>query len=192
LTLYLTVFGSALLTLWVGAEYAEYGYIASLLAANFMLDTATYPGTIVLMAIDRHRSVAWMALADGLLNLALSIALIGPLGLLGVALGTLVSTLAVQTVFIVPYTAKALSTTYSDLLRSIVMPLVAPTAGYLAVLLALRAWLGPTSAAGAIAGLAAGVTFVVLYVRFGATTRERELYFQYARSMRNFVARPPR
>ncbi len=189
LTLYLTVFGPALLTVWVGAEYAEYGYIVAILAANFMLDTASYPGTGVLMAIDRHRPIAWMALTDGLLNLVLSIALVHPLGLRGVALATLLSTILVLTFLIIPYTTRTLATSYGEVLRAVALPFVLPAAAYLGALLLLRSFFGTTSFPAAIMGLAAAALYAALYVRFGATPGERHVYRQYAEHAKHLLIR---
>lgn len=185
LTLALAVAGGDVLALWVGEEYREYAYLVTILAVNGLLDVATYPGTNVLMAIERHRWIAWSALADGLLNLALSIALVLAFGLAGVAAATVISTVVVLSLAVVPYTTRTLGVSVLELARAAVVPLVLPAAVFVSVLVGARELVSGATLPGLLAGLAvAGLAYAVVYATVGAPRGERELYRSYAVALR--------
>jgi O-antigen/teichoic acid export membrane protein len=187
LTVTLAVAGGDILSLWVGEEYREYAYLVTLLAVNGLLDTASYPGTNVLMAIDRHRRIAWTALADGLLNLALSIVLALSIGLAGVALATVISTVVVLGVSVVPYTTRTLGVSVADFFRAALVPLLLPTAAFLAALLLLRTVVDGDSFLALLAAIVpAGLVYAAAYVTLSAPAGEREVYRAYAAA---FVSR---
>ena len=184
LTLALGIAGGDVLALWVGEEYREYAYLVTILAVNGLLDVATYPGTNVLMAIERHRWIAWSSLADGLLNLALSIALVLEFGLAGVAAATVISTVVVLSVSVVPYTTRTLGVPVAELARATLVPLLLPTAVFLAVLLGLRQVVSGETVAGLLAGLVpAGLAYAAAYATIGAPRGERNVYRSWAASV---------
>jgi len=184
LTLALGIAGGDVLALWVGEEYREYAYLVTILAVNGLLDVATYPGTNVLMAIERHRWIAWSSLADGLLNLALSIALVLAFGLAGVAAATVISTVVVLSVSIVPYTTRTLGVPVAELARATLVPLLLPTAVFLAVLLGLRQVVSGETIAGLLAGVVpAGLAYGAAYATLGAPRGERDVYRSWAAAL---------
>ena len=63
----------------------------AILACAAIVDLPSYPAAAVLQSLERHGPVAWMALGSALANIALSVALVGPYGVEGVALGTLIA-----------------------------------------------------------------------------------------------------
>lgn len=81
--------GERFIALWMGAEFA--GRAASVLTALTAGSVIGLPYLTVsgfFYGIGEHRVIAITRVVEGIANLALSIALIGPLGLVGVALGT--------------------------------------------------------------------------------------------------------
>lgn len=56
------------------------------------MDTSQWPASLVLQGMARHRPIALMGIGSGIVNLVLSILLIRWIGIMGVALGTLVPT----------------------------------------------------------------------------------------------------
>jgi O-antigen/teichoic acid export membrane protein len=89
----LCVLTRPILTLWVGAAYADYAHLAIILTFAALIDTIHWPGGAVLRGTGRHRPMAVMTLCTALANLGLSVALVRDFGLTGVALGTLIPTL---------------------------------------------------------------------------------------------------
>jgi O-antigen/teichoic acid export membrane protein len=85
----LFLLGPSFLKLWIGPQYAASGApVLFALASVLPLTIAQSVASRVLYGTGRLRAFAVATLADGVANLALSILLVGPLGIFGVALGT--------------------------------------------------------------------------------------------------------
>jgi O-antigen/teichoic acid export membrane protein len=172
----LVLLGAPILGLWVGSAYERYGYLVAVLAVAVALNVVVWPTSLVAQAMEQHRRLAWFAVANGVANLALSVALVFPLGLLGVALGTLIPS-AVETVLILLWPVRRiLGVTPAMVLRSIVLPLVVPTLVVFGALAAIRVMLVDGVAATLVAAVVASALYAIAYVRFGATSAERAVY----------------
>lgn len=85
--------GHGFLALWVGHERADHAYLVLVvLAAPLALSLMQAVASRILYGIGRLKGFAAVTVAEAAANLALSLALIGPLGIVGVALGTAVPT----------------------------------------------------------------------------------------------------
>lgn len=85
------VLGEAFVRLWMGEANAVLaGRILQVLGIGFIVGLPYFTMSGVLHGLGRHRIVAHLRLAEAAANLALSVALVGPVGLLGIALGTAV------------------------------------------------------------------------------------------------------
>lgn len=94
----LIVFGRAFLDLWVGPEYHQAATVLILLSLAELGSLFCSSGGSALFSLDLLRFNLLSALAEGFLNLALSVGFVlGPLPRLdGVALGTMVAAVAVR------------------------------------------------------------------------------------------------
>jgi O-antigen/teichoic acid export membrane protein len=157
--------GPTFLRLWIGSAYAEAGTPVLLaLASVLSLTIAQSVASRVLYGTGRLRAFAVATLGDGVANLALSLLLVGPLGILGVALGTAIPH-AAFCLGIVVYVCRIVDATLKAYLRQLVGPLVAvvfPTAVW-----GTMAWRGingwGTLFVGGLAGIA-GHALVVLAI----------------------------
>lgn len=86
----LCIDGRALFYLWVGNAYMSSYAVLVTLVIGRTVQTMQSPSMVVLLARGRHKALGWWTLAEGLLNLTLSIYWVGKYGILGVALGTTV------------------------------------------------------------------------------------------------------
>ena len=94
LTLGLLVFGKTAIAVWVGPQYFVGMPTMVVLALLPTVHAVTHVGSILLIGLGRARSIALMSVPDAILNLALSVALVRWIGVVGVALGTVVGELA--------------------------------------------------------------------------------------------------
>ncbi len=87
---YLLVLGPAFLGWWISDEYsARSGDVLRVLTASFLFYLPIRGVALpVLLGLGKPRAPALALLAMGLLNIAISLALIQPYGILGVAIGT--------------------------------------------------------------------------------------------------------
>jgi len=86
----LVIFGRNLLTTWVDARHAEAAGLLTTLALPTLLSLPQSTTSSILFGISRHKGVVALSVLNSLINLALSILWVKPLGLKGVALGTAV------------------------------------------------------------------------------------------------------
>lgn len=185
----IVVLAGPFLAAWVGSDYAGAADIMVILALAAAIGMLTWTGDSVMQGISRHRPLALFAVIGALLNLGLSIALIGPLGIEGVALGTLIASV-VETAFLAtPYAMRVLGVGLGTLVRGVLVPVLIPAIPAIAVAAALREVFDPTSLVGVLAvGAAAGGAYLAGYLLFGASAGERALALQALRAVRRRVA----
>jgi O-antigen/teichoic acid export membrane protein len=172
----LTVLAPSLLSIWVGPEYARTWPVVLLISLSSVAAISVYPAGAVLQGINRHRMLAITSILNGALNLGLSLILVRRMGIMGVALGTLIPT-ALEAAVLTPYTVRQLKAGWGTLLRDAWLPALGPVVPAVAVLYALQAALHPQSyimlAIIAAAGLAA---YGLVYFVFRATAGERAMF----------------
>jgi len=170
----LIIFARPFLLAWV-PKAASASNIVVILTAAALLEALISPVSQALQGANRHRPLVIFALGSAALNLALSIALIGPLGVRGVAYGTLIAT-ALEAAIVLPFGARVLGVQMSAIGRRILIPGLLPLAPMLAVLLVIRATVAPaTIPAIGLAGLAGAVVYTAGYLAAPGTASERAL-----------------
>jgi O-antigen/teichoic acid export membrane protein len=148
--------------------------------------------TTLLKGANRHQMLAATSMATGISKVALSIALVRPLGLPGVALGTLIP-LAISTCVIVfPAACRRVGVTIWTLLRQSIVPPLWPAA---AVAVFYVVW--PMTAERALAGVAAqavlgGALYLALFVGLAIGAQDRSFYFSTARTLISGLRRQAR
>jgi O-antigen/teichoic acid export membrane protein len=173
----LIMFGGPVLELWVGPPYGHYGRLVGLLAASAAIDVAAYPGAAALQSFERHRPMAWMALVSGVLNVGLSVALVGPYGLDGVAAATLIATAGEILLVFFPYACIAMGVPLAHLARDVLLRLVVPVGSYGLLLRLSAAAVGVTSFAGLATTLCVSLAgYAALYMAAAAGRGERAAY----------------
>lgn len=114
--------GKPFVTLWMGDEYADIYPALVVLCIGAMFAKTLTPGIFTLLAIAKHRYYAFISLGAALSNLALSIVLAQYLGILGVALGTLIPSLVITVILLPRYLCRQIEISvwsyYRILLRS--------------------------------------------------------------------------
>lgn len=81
----------AVVRLWVGDAGADAVVPLALLAAALACNVPLRFPVLWALSTGKHRGIAFVAVAEAIVNVALSVALVGPLGAEGVALATLIS-----------------------------------------------------------------------------------------------------
>jgi O-antigen/teichoic acid export membrane protein len=84
----LMVTGKSFMAAWLGPGYDDAYWCLVVMAAPQLWILSQSLGLRIIYGMARHQRYAWYSLTVSLLNLGLSVALAGPLGILGVALGT--------------------------------------------------------------------------------------------------------
>jgi O-antigen/teichoic acid export membrane protein len=93
-------FGTEILELWVGDQYVFDENIMRVLTLSMVLNTIIHVTGVFVIVMGTHKYVSRMSLVEAALNILLSILFYQYLGLIGIPLGTLVSSLATTGWFI--------------------------------------------------------------------------------------------
>jgi O-antigen/teichoic acid export membrane protein len=123
-------FGDRLLTTWMGPDQTwpvSTTVLLILLAAQIVAQPMLVVRQ-VLTAIGRVRLQALLDMFQAVVNLGLSLALIGWLGITGVAWGTLVPMLLIDLGLLLPWSLRVLEIPAAPLLRRVVGPVCLPLA----------------------------------------------------------------
>lgn len=192
----LTLLGAPILEHWVGREYVAHAHLVALLSLAGVIATSQWPAVEILQGMARHRVVAVASLAGGIANVGLSIALLPVLGLVGVAIATVISTAAAALFLVTPFANRSLGVSTGTSLREIWMPALVPGCAIAAMLGLLIARVPSPSMA--ILGLwiaAAMVVYVAGYLAMPACVAERQLVSdvlkQVGRPRTGRVLQPP-
>jgi O-antigen/teichoic acid export membrane protein len=179
----LVMLAAPLLTLWVGGEYAGYAPIVVILALASVAEVSQWSGGAILQGLGRHRSLAVASICAALGNLGLSVLLVRSYGLTGIAVATLIPTLAVRFGYNLPCISSILRVSVREWVTQALCPALGPALLMMAVLYGMARSIAPSGlvAVGftALVGLA---TYAIVYLAFGAGDPERQL-------VRNFVGK---
>ncbi len=133
----LVLFGKPFLARWVGPEFVAGSFpTVAVLALTLSAGVAQSAASRILYGLGRLRLFARLALAEAAVNLALTLVLVGPLGVEGVAVAVALPNLAFC-ILVIAYTARQLGATAGDYLGTAVLRPVLTNAVPAAVWLAL-------------------------------------------------------
>ncbi len=163
ITAILTILGKSVIEAWVGAKYVATSYpvlLVLLYPTTLMLAQSASGRTLWGMA--KHRTWAWVVLAEGVSNLVLSILLVRPYGIMGDAIGTAIPLTCSMIFFLPQHLCKLLGIKLRTYIyRAFLLPLVL-CIPLIAVLLLMQRWFiphhfGPLLIQLVIAGLVYGL-----------------------------------
>jgi O-antigen/teichoic acid export membrane protein len=159
--LFLVVLGPRFIAWWVGPEFEQSaGEVLQILMISYLIFLPVRGVAIpILMGLGKPKLPTIGFLIAGLLNLGLSILLIEPLGLAGVALGTAIPN-ALFAALVLVHTCRELETPVSEYVRYVVPRAVLGALPVLGLLLWFKLGLDVRGFAGFAA---AGVAIVVLF-----------------------------
>jgi O-antigen/teichoic acid export membrane protein len=103
----LIVDGGPLLRLWVGDGMMSAYPVIAVLAFGYMINLAQHPMLLIVIAKGQHGPLGWWSIAEGVVNIVLSVFWGMSHGLLGVAMGTIVPMLVMKLIIQPWYALKA-------------------------------------------------------------------------------------
>lgn len=173
----LLLMAEPLVITWVGPEFRGSVVVLQLLAVVVIIRVGNAVGMTLLKGAGSHRTVAATNLTTAVCNVALSIALVKPYGLPGVAMGTLIPVALASLLILFPLACRRVELSLGHAVGRAVVPAVWPAAVMYAYVVATRP-LVPRSliavgAECAVAALVYGLTFVL----FSLSGVERGFYF---------------
>lgn len=119
-------FGDALINTWVGDDYTESHRILLVLLAAQVIALPLGVLRSILLGSGHARVPAVMYFAEAVANVILSLILIRPFGILGVALGTAIPIVAIELALLLPYGCKLLQIAVPKMARGVLVPQLVP------------------------------------------------------------------
>ena len=113
----LIFWGKPFIARWMGLNYEDAYWPLVVLSLSILLDVGQNPSISLLYATFNHRFYTYLNCTEGVLNLAISLALAKPLGVLGVALGTLIAAFLIRVVAQPFWVCKAVGLSYGNYMR---------------------------------------------------------------------------
>jgi O-antigen/teichoic acid export membrane protein len=161
-----------LLRVWMGDAFVSAAVVVQVLVATFFVTAHNHAGYSILLARRQATLLLYTwNLPQAALNLALSLWLVRPLGIVGVALGTMIPTLLLQPVFF-PRLLRELQVPWREFLAKVVWPTWGAAALTFWPLALAAARLDPLSAILPMTGAACSVAFAWVFWR-GLSGEER-------------------
>jgi len=111
--------GKPFIQRWMGRSYLDAYPCLVVLTLGYVAALGQGPSAILLYAISKHRFFAFMNLAEGVVNLALSLWLVKPLGIFGVALGTFIPMLVTKFIVQPLYVCRVSFIPYGEYMREL-------------------------------------------------------------------------
>lgn len=178
LALFLIFFGQSFINLWVGKEnFVGMSVLLVLILIAFLHSFAGPIGTL-LQAIGQNREVMYLSIVMAVLNLALSIILVRKIGLLGVALGTLISHLCTGSWLGPLLVCKYIKLPVGTFFRSGVLPpLLAGVPAAAITLVFIRNLFFDNLFCLGVKGVLVVAVYGFFYLAFAVTKQERRMYF---------------
>jgi O-antigen/teichoic acid export membrane protein len=183
-----------LIHVWISARVPEMRGaipVLQILAVATAIRVGAGSATTLLKGANRHRLLAAASIGTGISNVALSIALVQPLGLPGVALGTLIPLVCSTGVIVFPAACRRVGVPLRTLIGQSIVPALWP-----AVAVAAFHALWPITAGRPLIGIAlqsvlGGALYIALFVGLAIGRRDRALYLSTARTLVSGFGRAP-
>lgn len=161
---------------WVGPEFTSSVLILQILSGIVIIRVGIATGTMLLKGAGSHRIVSATNITTAICNVALSIALVRPFGLVGVAVGTLIPIAVSSVLYLYPLACRRVELGVADAFARGIWPALWPGLVMAAFILATRPYVPVNLAAVAAECAAAGAVYGLTFVFFSLRDVERRFY----------------
>ncbi|MCC6485827.1 MAG: oligosaccharide flippase family protein [Armatimonadetes bacterium] len=177
LTLCVCLFARPILAIWLDSVPPLTETLTWILAISVFASIVPAVSVRLLLGVANHKTLAIVTLVDSVVNLLLSIALVKPYGLIGVALGTAIP-LFVSHIFVFPYLGcRHIGMSTSWFLWKIFLACAVPLIPALALSLALLRSLPPTNLPVLVMeGFVVVAVYVAAFAWVSLDQQERQMY----------------
>jgi O-antigen/teichoic acid export membrane protein len=184
--------GSSFIGLWMGSSYAELsGHVLWILSVPWLFGAGASVVASGMLGISQHKRVVPFALAEGVGNLVLSIALVKRMGILGVAWGTAIPNLAISIFFWPWYIRRTLGVPLRDYAYSLWLRPAIAMLPFALCTIAVNRWWHTRTLLFFFAQVVAVFPSALLGVWYlGLPSEERDTYSQFLARFFRSVRRP--
>ncbi len=165
--------GKPFIQRWMGAAYLDAYPCLAVLAIGRIASCGQMPSVSFLYGVAKHKFYAVMNLGEGIANLALSLWLVRPLGIFGVALGTFIPMVLVRLVVQPLYVCHVSPIAYREYMRELGRSGLIVAAGLLVPSLISARFAAPSYTRLVPLALACFVCYVLVVGALGWSRQER-------------------
>ena len=140
----LALLAQPLLLAWLGPSFATTAIVVQILAFVVIVRVGCSTASVVLKGAGLHQRLTLLIGIMAVLNLVLSVALVRPFGIVGVAIGTAVPVTLVAVGSLFPTACRRVGLAFGDVFREALWPALWPAAISLSILAFTGARLPPT------------------------------------------------
>jgi O-antigen/teichoic acid export membrane protein len=176
---------------WVGSGFAASVVPAQILLVVVLVRIAGASATTILKGAGEHRLLTLTNAVTAVVNVLLSIVMIRPLGLVGVALGTLIPVATAAALVLYPAACRRVGLPLRKPVTEAFWPAIWPGAFMIAAL-QLGARVPPAGLLGvALHLVGGGLVYLILFVGVAMRPEERRFYWSKIRSLLDRGRRTP-
>jgi O-antigen/teichoic acid export membrane protein len=161
---------------WVGPSFSGSVPIIYILAAAVLFRVGAATSTTTLKGAGRHRLLALSHVTIAITNLVLSVMLVRFLGLVGVALGTMIPLGLVTILVLFPAACRRVDLPINQALRKAVWPAVWPAGSIVVYLMITRSFAGGGLIFVAGQAITAGFIYLAIFMWLATDRDERQWY----------------
>jgi O-antigen/teichoic acid export membrane protein len=165
-----------LITAWVGPDFSRSVVLLQVLSVIVIIRVGNATGTTLLKGAGEHRVVSTANISAALCNVGLSIALVHPLGLMGVALGTLVPVSLTAMFLLFPLACRRVQLPLWRAVARGVWPALWPGLVMAAFIVSTRGLVPPGLVAIGVEFASAGLVYGLTFLMFSLNSTERQFY----------------
>src|SRR5262245_48668035 len=185
----LIMLADPLIRRWVGTQFSASVLPMQIMLTIVLVRNITASANNILRGAGQHKLLTYTNASTAVVNLALSIALVRPLGLLGVALGTLIPVSASGLFVLYPAACRRVQVSLTEPLVHAVWPALWPAAVMAAALRFARVAPPATLVEIALYLAAGGLVYGALFLGLAIGADERRFYWSKLRAL---LVRNPR
>jgi O-antigen/teichoic acid export membrane protein len=167
-----------LITAWVGPDFGSSVMILQLLSVIVIIRVGNATGMTVLKGAGSHRAVSLANISTALCNVALSVVMVKPFGLLGVAFGTAIPVGIASMFFLFPLACRRVELSVTRAVVRGVWPAVWPGAVMALFIVSTRPLIPPSLVVVGAECVAAGIVYAATFLAFSLNAVERHFYIE--------------
>jgi O-antigen/teichoic acid export membrane protein len=171
----LLLLGKDFIIRWVGGSFTYSYTILVVLTIPMVLNLSQSSSSQMLYGVSKHKVLAFINIAEAIVNLTLSIVLAHSLGALGVAWGTAIPMVIAKMVALPIYTSKVLGISLRQYYAPLFYNLAKGTVLMFALGLILRPYILPSYGSILLVGLAMTILYAVGVFMVGLSKSEKDL-----------------
>ena len=168
-------YGGQIIHIWVGSGFELAAIVLAILTFPLITQASQTTTLMVMQGMAKHKNLSLIYLVEALANLILSLILVRPLGMIGVALGTALTSTFSSLIAQPIYVCRVLSLGLADYYRKAFLPVLVATAPLVAMIVGFQyVWLPQKFISMAVfctlsAALYFGAVYLIFFTKRGLT-----------------------